>query len=47
MANNNNQKKSQSSYSLPVRIFCIALAVLLASGFITYLTTWLINVFTR
>ncbi len=46
MANNQN-KKQKSSYSLPVRIFCIALAALLASGFITYLTSWLINVFTR
>ena len=39
------EKKPQSSYSLPVRIACIALAVLLASGVITYLTTWLIGLF--
>lgn len=30
---------------MPVRVVCIALAILLASGFITYLATWLIGLF--
>lgn len=30
---------------MPVRVACIALAILLASGFITYLATWLVGLF--
>lgn len=40
-----SQKKNQSSYSLPVRIFTIILSAVVASGALIYLVTLLINLF--
>lgn len=40
-----SNRKTSSSYSLPVRIVAIALAVLTASGILTFLVTLLLNLF--
>ena len=38
-------KKTKSSYSMPVRVLAIALSVLVASGVVTYLVYFFMNLF--
>ncbi len=41
----NMSSKKGSSYSLPTRILAIALTVLVASGVLTYLVLFIVNLF--
>lgn len=38
-------KKQKSTYSLPVRILAIILTILVASGVVTYLIMFILNLF--
>ena len=40
-----SKKKSTSSHSLPVRILALALSLLVASGILVYLITFIISLF--
>ena len=43
MAKNNKEKKN--GYPLSVRILALAMALLVASGIVTYLVTFIVNLF--
>ena len=42
-----NKNQKQHTYSLPVRITCIALAALVSSGILVYLITFLMQLFAK
>lgn len=42
-----NKQEKRPTYSLPVRITCIALAALVSSGILVYLITFLMQLFAK